>query len=62
MIRDAVSILGVDRCLFASNYPVDRLAGSFDDIYSGFRAAVAGRPFEEQRKLFHDNAIRIYRL
>jgi predicted TIM-barrel fold metal-dependent hydrolase len=62
LIRDAVSIMGVDRCLFASNYPVDRLAGSFDDIFAGFRAAVAERPLEEQRKLFHDNAVRIYRL
>ena len=62
VIRDAISIFGVGRCLFASNYPVDRLAGSFDAIYSGFRAAVAERPPAERRKLFHDNAVRIYRL
>jgi predicted TIM-barrel fold metal-dependent hydrolase len=62
VIRDAIAIFSADRCLFASNYPVDSLAGSFRDIFSGFSAAVADRSDAERRKLFHDNAIRIYRL
>lgn len=62
IIRDTISIFGVDRCIFASNFPVDSLAGTFDQIYSGFFAAVAGRPEVEQRQLFHDNAVRLYRL
>ena len=62
IIRDAVSIFGPDRCMFASNYPVDRLAGSFETIYRGFFAAVADRPHAEQLQLFHDNACRVYRL
>ena len=62
IIRDTISIFGAERCMFASNYPVDRLAGAFDAIYDGFFAAVADRSPEEQRKLFHDNAVRIYRL
>jgi predicted TIM-barrel fold metal-dependent hydrolase len=62
IIRDTISIFGVERCMFASNYPVDRLVGSFDTIYDGFFAAVADRPPEDQCKLFHDNAMRIYRL
>src|SRR6202022_1655334 len=60
IIRDAISIFDVERCMFARNYPVDRLAGSVDTIYDGFFAAVADRSPEDQRKLFHDNAIRIY--
>jgi predicted TIM-barrel fold metal-dependent hydrolase len=62
VIRDAISIFGVDRCMFASNYPVDRLAGTFDTIYRGFFASVADRPSADQSKLFHDNAVRLYRL
>jgi predicted TIM-barrel fold metal-dependent hydrolase len=31
-------------------------------IYAGFRAAVSDRQIEERRMLFHDNAVRIYRL
>src|SRR5262249_50487844 len=48
VIRDAVAIFGIDRAMFASNFPVDRLAGAFSTIYAGFRAAVADRPPEEQ--------------
>ena len=62
IIRDAIAIFGAERAMFASNYPVDRLAGSFEAIYDGFFAAVAERPAEELRQLFHDNAVRIYRL
>jgi len=62
IIRDAIAIFGVDRCMFASNYPVDRLAGTFDAIYRGFMASVADLAAADQRKLFHDNAVRIYRL
>jgi predicted TIM-barrel fold metal-dependent hydrolase len=62
IIRDAVKIFGADRGMFASNYPVDSIVGSFDTIYDGFRAAVADLSLADQRKLFHDNAARIYRL
>jgi len=62
IIREAIAIFGTERAMFASNYPVDSLVGSFDAIFSGFRAAVADRPATEQRRLFHDNAVRIYRL
>jgi predicted TIM-barrel fold metal-dependent hydrolase len=62
VIRDAIAIFGADRCMFASNYPVDRLAGAFATIFSGFRDAVADFPESTQRSLFQDNARRIYRL
>lgn len=62
IIRDTIEIFGPERCMFASNFPVDGLAGSFPMIYGGFRAAVSNRPPEERRMLFHDNAVRTYRL
>jgi len=62
VIRDAIRIFGVERAMFASNFPVDGLIGTFDAIYTGFKAAVADLPPEDQRRLFHDNAVRIYRI
>jgi predicted TIM-barrel fold metal-dependent hydrolase len=62
IVRDAISIVGAERCMFASNFPVDSLVGSFSDIFSGFAAIVANRPDRERAMLFHDNAVRIYRL
>jgi predicted TIM-barrel fold metal-dependent hydrolase len=48
--------------MFASNFPVDSRIGSLEVIYSGFRRVVADLPSADQRKLFHDNAERLYRL
>jgi predicted TIM-barrel fold metal-dependent hydrolase len=62
IVRDAIAIFGVERCMFASNFPVDGLIGSFDAIYSGFKTMIVDQPVAVQRRLFHDNAARIYRI
>jgi predicted TIM-barrel fold metal-dependent hydrolase len=62
IIRDAIAIFGVERCMFASNFPVDRLVAGYDTIVDGFLRAIADRPVREQRLLLHDNARRIYRM
>jgi len=62
IVRDTIEAFGVERSMFASNFPVDSLTGDFDTIYSGFKTIVADLPEADQRKLFHDNAVRIYRI
>ena len=62
IVRDVIGTFGVGRCLFASNFPVDGLCATFDTIYSGFKTIVADLDPADQRRLFHDNAVRIYRL
>ena len=62
IIRDAIQIFGTDRAMFASNFPVDSLVGDFDTIFSGFLAATAEYSEEDHARLFHDNAVRLYRL
>ncbi len=60
IVLSAIEIFGVARAMFASNFPVDSLCASFAEIYSGFREIVKDFPAAEQRRLFHDNALRIY--
>jgi predicted TIM-barrel fold metal-dependent hydrolase len=62
VIRDAVRIFGSERSLFASNYPVDSLVASFDTIVSVMRAALRALPRTQRRRIFSENAIRLYRL
>lgn len=62
VIREAIRIFGVDRCMFASNVPPDTLKGSWDYFYTNFRRAVADLPLPDQEKLFADNALRFYRI
>ena len=62
VVRDAIAIFGAARCLFASNFPVDSLVADYRTIFSGFREITAELPAAEIAGLFHDNAVRIYRL
>ncbi|HSA79530.1 MAG TPA: amidohydrolase family protein [Geminicoccaceae bacterium] len=62
VVLDTIRIFGVERCMFASNFPVDGLCADFDTIFTGFKTIVADLDPAEQCRLFHDNAVRIYRL
>ncbi len=56
-----IDLFGVDRCLFASNFPVDALHGTFDELYSTFATVAAALDDESRDKLFAANAERVYR-
>jgi predicted TIM-barrel fold metal-dependent hydrolase len=62
IVLTAIEIFGVDRCMFASNFPVDGLCASFEEIFDGYLRIVQDFTYEDRRKLFHDNAVRIYEL
>jgi predicted TIM-barrel fold metal-dependent hydrolase len=61
-VLQTIEIFGVSRCMFASNFPVDKLWSDFDRLYAAFHEI--SQPFgeAERRQLFHDNAARYYRL
>lgn len=60
IVLTVIDAFGVERCMFASNFPVDSLCASFDDIYDGFDAITAGFSVSDRQLLFCDNAVRIY--
>ncbi len=62
IIETIVEAFGADRAMFASNFPVDGICASFDTIFQSFKAATASLPRADRLKLFHDTAIRVYRL
>jgi predicted TIM-barrel fold metal-dependent hydrolase len=62
IVREAIATFGAARCMFASNFPVDGLCIGYRALFDAFAAFVADRPEAEQRALFHDNAVRIYRI
>ena len=61
-VHHAIEAFGMDRCMFASNFPVDKLFGSYDVLFAAFKEIATGFSTDERRKLFHDNAARFYRL
>ena len=62
VVLTVIELFGIERAMFASNFPVDGLCASFSEIYSGLDQITRGFSEAERRALFHDNAVRIYRM
>ena len=58
----ALEMFGAARCMFASNFPVDSAAGSFDDLYTTFTTVTGELDAGAREKLFACTAERVYRI
>ena len=58
----AIEAFGTDRCMFESNFPVDRASFSYHMLWNAFKRVSAKFSPSERAALFHDNAARIYRI
>ena len=55
-------ILFSHRCVFASNFPVDRINGTFGQLINALSVVLQSYSEEEKQKFFASNAKRFYRL
>ncbi len=62
VVETVLELFGIERCLFASNWPVDTLVGDYATIMGGFAQITERLPAADRVRLFHDNACRIYRI
>jgi predicted TIM-barrel fold metal-dependent hydrolase len=53
---------GVERCLFESNFPVEKSSNNYVNLWNAFKRLTAKYSATERARLFHDNAARIYRI
>ena len=53
---------GTSRCMFESNFPVDKVSFSYNVMYNAFKRFSAGYSATERADMFHDVATRIYRI
>jgi len=53
---------GPDRCMFESNFPVDKVSCSYLVLWNSFKRLAAAFSPAEKAALFHDTAARVYRL
>lgn len=60
IIRTTIDLFGPNRCMFASNFPVDSLCAGFDTIWQEFTDAAADYTADEQAALFHRTACTTY--
>jgi L-fuconolactonase len=61
-IETCIDAFGVNRCMFESNFPVDKAACSYAVLWNAFKRLAAGASAAEKAALFHDTAQRFYRL
>jgi predicted TIM-barrel fold metal-dependent hydrolase len=62
VIRDSIQIFGIERTIYGSNFPLEKLFASYADFLAAYRTVMSEYTEAEQRKVFHDNAARFYRL
>jgi predicted TIM-barrel fold metal-dependent hydrolase len=62
IVRETVAMFGPARCLFGSNFPVEKLWTGYSDMIAAFRAALEPLGEATARAALHDNAVRVYRL
>ena len=53
---------GPDRCMFESNFPVDKVSFSYHVMYNAFKRLSKGYSSSERTAMFHDTAVRVYRI
>ncbi len=62
LVNHCLDEFGPDRVVFGSDWPVCRLAAHLRDWVEALKQITSSRGKEEQQKLFHDNAVRLYDL
>ena len=62
LLSETVAIFGADRCLYGSNFPIEKLWTSYPALIGAFRDAAHTLSDAEQRAIFADTARRVYRL
>ncbi|MEV5968095.1 amidohydrolase family protein [Kribbella sp. NPDC051952] len=62
LIREAIEIFGPHRCLFASNFPVERPSMTYRDIWATYDAVTADLSPSEREAVFAGTALSVYRI
>ena len=57
-----IELFGVERCMFESNFPVEKVSCSYNVLWNSFKRLTANYSSAERALLFHDTATRVYRL
>ena len=62
LVREAIDLFGPARCLFASNFPVDRPAIGYADLWGAYDRFTQDLGADERAAIFRGNAARAYRI
>ena len=61
-VETCIELFGADRCMFESNFPVDKMGIGYAALWNAFKRLAAGATADEKAALFAGTAKRVYRL
>ena len=61
-VETCIELFGADRCMFESNFPVDKMAVGYAALWNAFKRIASGASRDEKRALFAGTAARTYRI
>src|SRR5262249_25841266 len=61
IVQEAVAMFGASRCLFGSNFPIEKLWTGYSDLVAAHRGALGAFDETERDAILRTNAIRVYR-
>ena len=62
IVAETVELFGAQRCVWGSNFPIEKLWTDYGSIVAAIRAALSHLSEADRRAVLHDNAVRLYRL
>ncbi|MGI9366460.1 MAG: amidohydrolase family protein [Rhizobiaceae bacterium] len=62
MVQTTVGLFGAERCMYGSNFPIEKIWTSYDKLFAAFTKAASKLTKKQQRAIFNDTAERVYRL
>ena len=62
LMNYCIEQFGPSRCMFESNFPVDKISYSYNVMYNAFKRLSKGYSAAERADMFHDTAARVYRI
>lgn len=62
VVRDCVALFGSERCMFGSNFPVEKIWTDFATLWQAYDAALAEYSARDRDNILRDTATRVYRL
>ena len=60
--KETIELFGAERCMYGSNFPIEKLWTNYSDLFESFRIATTGLPKGQQQAIFNDTAERVYRM
>ena len=62
LVNYCIEQFGPNRCMFESNFPVDKVSYSYNVMYNAFKRITKDHSASERADMFHDTAARVYRI